>query len=536
MKDLQPLSISAAARAFVLVALLVPVSQGRGSAAAYALVVAGLAWLLASLAERRSERSSLPLLVVEALAVGVAAGYGLPGTIAILGTLAVPPFVAGLSRGFAGTGVALSVELAALLAAVELVHDGASGEQAFSIVTWTITGLGLGLIATFLRSSIARTNDPLEPYRFAQELLRQLIDLSGGFSSGLDPNALGGAILSGVRDEIPTSTLVLYVPRGDGLTPLLTRSLEGEDLGDSELRAERSWAGAAILVEGRSFAFPLSTGAGVAGIVAGTLSERLDPVPLDLRDRLVGLARGLGPSAVHLDTALLFASFRDAATADERRRLSREMHDGVAQEIASLGYVVDALAARPADPQQAERIEMLRERISAIVADVRRSVINLRTTVGESESLGAAIGAIARNLSEVSGLAIEVTLDEHTGRLRPEVEAELFRITQEAVNNAVKHARCTTVRVHCQVHPPRASISVVDDGRGLGEPRTDSFGLGIMRERARLVGADLTVDDLPGGGVSVRVSLGDRPAPQDSSQPSGPAADTEPVSTTTVRA
>lgn len=92
------------------------------------------------------------------------------------------------------------------------------------------------------------------------------------------------------------------------------------------------------------------------------------------------------------------------------------------------------------------------------------------------------------------------------------------------------------MRVHCQVHPPRASISVVDDGRGLGEPRTDSFGLGIMRERARLVGADLTVEDLPGGGVSVRVSLGDRPAPQDSSQPSGPAADSEPVSTTTVRA
>ncbi|MEQ4500962.1 hypothetical protein, partial [Nocardioides kribbensis] len=86
MKDLQPLSISAAARAFVLVALLVPVSRGLELSAAYALVVAGLAWLLASLAERRSDRSSLPLLVVEALAVGVAAGYGLPGTIAILGT------------------------------------------------------------------------------------------------------------------------------------------------------------------------------------------------------------------------------------------------------------------------------------------------------------------------------------------------------------------------------------------------------------------------------------------------------------------
>ena len=156
--------------------------------------------------------------------------------------------------------------------------------------------------------------------------------------------------------------------------------------------------------------------------------------------------RRLAPSAVHLDTALLFAAFRDAATAEERRRLAREMHDGVAQDIASLGYLVDALGAGVNSPEQAERLEMLRERISSIVAEIRRSVVNLRTSVGQSESLGTAIGSIARNLSEVSGVPIHVTLDEHTQRLRPEVEAELFRIAQEAMNNAVRHAQASVDR------------------------------------------------------------------------------------------
>ncbi len=85
--------------------------------------------------------------------------------------------------------------------------------------------------------------------------------------------------------------------------------------------------------------------------------------------------------------------------------------------------------------------------------------MNLRTSIGEAESLGAAISNVARHLSESSGIPIRVRLDEQPQRLRPpEVEAELFRIAQEAMNNAVKHARATSIDVRCQVYaPPRRS-------------------------------------------------------------------------------
>ena len=95
-------------------------------------------------------------------------------------------------------------------------------------------------------------------------------------------------------------------------------------------------------------------------------------------------------------------------------------------------------------------------------------------------------------------------------RLRSEVEAELFRITQEAMNNAVKHSGCTQIQVHCQVAPPAASITVTDNGRGMGVGRPDSFGLGIMQERAHLIGGILSMTETPGGGLTVRVVLGNR--------------------------
>ena len=246
---------------------------------------------------------------------------------------------------------------------------------------------------------------------------------------------------------------------------------------------------------------------GATGVVVAALPEGAGVRAIGLDDAVRRLTGTLRPSAVHLDTALLFAAFRDAASAEERRRLAREMHDGVAQDIASLGYLADALAAVATTDAQHQRIALLRERVSAIVAEIRRSLVNLRTSIGESESLGAAIASVARNLSEVSGVPIHVTADELTERLRPEVEAELFRIAQEAMNNAVKHAQADSIDVHCQVRAPAARITVTDDGRGLQPGRRDSHGLKIMRERALLVSGHLELTDAPGGGLCVSVTI-----------------------------
>ena len=137
---------------------------------------------------------------------------------------------------------------------------------------------------------------------------------------------------------------------------------------------------------------------------------------------------------------------------------------------------------------------MLRERLTMVVGEVRRSVQTLRTEIGENDSLGTAIGSLARHLSASSGIPIHVTLDEKTTRLRPEIESELLRIAQEAMTNAVRHSGARSINVQCRVAPPTAEIVVTDNGRGLGAGRDDSHGLEIMRERAALIGAELDVE------------------------------------------
>lgn len=507
--------VGVCARVFVLAALLGPVLWSRDTPSLVALLAIGVIWVLVTVHDLRSRHATIAVVVVEAVAVGTVTGLAVDHSLAVLGALAVAPFTAGLHRGVQGLIASLAAEGLALAAVAGLTGDGLTADEWFSVVSWGITALGLSLIGAFLRSSVTDIADPLAPYHYAQNLIRQLIDLSGGLDSGLDPVALGGAILSNVRDELPTAALAIHVPRGDMLSPLVTKTmLPGGDLSQCEDLAVEAWAVSAPVVSERIFAFPLTTSAGTTAIVAGVLSDRVDLNQLGVQERIRSLMASLDATAVHLATALLFTAFRDAATAEERRRLAREIHDGVAQDIASLGYLVDALRSGEKSPAQAERIDMLRDRITAVVAEIRRSVVTLRTSVGQSESLGTAIGSIARNLSEVSGVPIHVTLDEHTARLRPEVEAELFRITQEAMNNAVRHADASAIEVHCQVHAPEAVISVSDNGRGLQQARPTSHGLEIMRERALLINAVLELVEPAGGGLSVTVRVPASRGPQ----------------------
>ena len=528
------LGMTAAARGFVLAAMVAPALWTRDEPALLALLGIAVIWAAAQALQWRSRAAALDvrLSVLEAALVGCMCGVSLDDSLATLPALVVGPFIGGLQRGVRGIALTLTAQLAGLLGVAFSRYDGLTADAALGVVSWCLTGLGLGFVAAFVRSTLLQAPDPLEPYRYAQSLIRQLIELSEGLSSGLDVTALGGSILSTVYDRLPTASLALHVPHGESLTPIVTSSADGLPVaGRTDDVAVEAWARGEAVVSETAFAFPL----GERAIVAGALSSRLDVRGQGLAEVVRQVQQDLETSAVHLDTALLFSDFRDSATADERRRLAREMHDGVAQDIASLGYLVDALHAR-ATPEQAKLLAQLRDRITAVVAEVRQSVLTLRTSVGENESLGAAISSVARHLSETTSVQIRVRLDERTARLRPEVEAELFRITQEALNNAVKHSRCSAVEVHCHVHAPDARITVTDDGVGMQAARSDSQGLTIMRERAAIIGAELTIEGTTSGGTRVTVQLGtsipdsgsiDLPfdAPSDSPSDDGVAVD-----------
>ena len=142
--------------------------------------------------------------------------------------------------------------IAALLWEREITNN-----QAFDVFTWSVAGLGFGLIGVFLHDSLQSEPDPIAPYLDAQRLIRELINLSEDLSSGLDVNTLGGEIVSTVDDEIPATALGLYVARGETLMPVDTRSAEDPaDLELCESLAVEAWARNRTIIEDNGVRVP----------------------------------------------------------------------------------------------------------------------------------------------------------------------------------------------------------------------------------------------------------------------------------------
>jgi signal transduction histidine kinase len=135
-----------------------------------------------------------------------------------------------------------------------------------------------------------------------------------------------------------------------------------------------------------------------------------------------------------------------------------------------------------------------------VVADLRLSIFDLRSDVSPSAGLGAALSDYVRQVGAKSDLTVHLTLREAPTRLSPAVESELFRIAQEAITNARKHASARNLWVDYWTEPPHAGLTVRDDGTGLRDGRDDSYGMSIMRERAKRIDAVLDIFDGHGQG------------------------------------
>jgi signal transduction histidine kinase len=464
----------------------------------YILAIAGFAELL-SLSRILPEG---PIVVVEGALTAAAAVVSFPSNDAALPYLATPALIAGVAGGFRWSGAVLVVEGGTLTASAWLRVGHYQADLAAGSFTWLATGLGLGLLGTFTRHSITRSGTD-STYRSALDLIKQLHALSGRLTSGLDPVDLADQVLAAVGEEIVVRQAVVAVRGGSGdFTPLRysNGAIPFPIEGAQELMY-RCWQSRKPVLGTSRIALPLNT---ETERVAVVLVECVTAPDKKAVDRTMAQ---LDAQAVRLNAALLFTSVRESATSEERQRIAREVHDGVAQDVASLGYLIDNISVAATDPQQVEDVARLRKEVSRVVAELRNSVFDLRNEVGATQGVGQSLASFARHVGSHSDLTVHVTLDESTVRLRPRVEAELLRIAQEAINNARRHSGGQNLWVDCRVHPPRAEINVLDDGDGLGAPRDDSHGLMIMRERADRIGADLIVQSPAYEGRGTRVTI-----------------------------
>ena len=201
------------------------------------------------------------------------------------------------------------------------------------------------------------------------------------------------------------------------------------------------------------------------------------------------------------------------AAEDERQRIARELHDDTAQRLAGLMLLLKVAGQIEDREERGQRLEQIREEIADAAEAVRRIARGLRPPALDEMGLVAAIDSLVRSLRRGISPDIELVV-ERAGerRLDPDAELALYRIVQEALANAVRHAGASRIRVSFKAGDESVSAEVDDDGRGLAADRGDGdgvHGMGLvgMRERARHAGGVLEIDSEPGRGTRVRVEL-----------------------------
>jgi signal transduction histidine kinase/ligand-binding sensor domain-containing protein len=198
------------------------------------------------------------------------------------------------------------------------------------------------------------------------------------------------------------------------------------------------------------------------------------------------------------------------AVLDERRRLSRELHDTLEQGLAGIALQVDS--ARQHLRQRPEVVGRCLETALHMVEysreETRRTVNQLRSQSLERGDIAQAVRETANELTSGGGPTVAVEVRGTPRRLSVAAEHHLFRIAQEALTNAVVHARATRVSVTLAFTPGAVELTVSDDGRGFPHVTPDRgfhFGLSGMRERARALGTRLEVESAPGHGTRIGV-------------------------------
>lgn len=457
------------------------------------------------------------VITIEAAVTSLVITLALPDSVVFLPYLVVLALVAGLLRGIGGASAVVVIQHAAIFLIPTVLEGAAAADVYVALSPWLLTGIGAGLLGAWLvhTGKVSGASAGERSYESAHRLLTQLRTVARRLTSGLDPAAMAAHILEDLRERVGVRSAGVFV-RTDGglLSPLgYSRPEAAWNLPPHRPLADLCWAEMEPVLQpiggtpdSHVAALPLRVGSRMVGVVVAELPH---PLP---RDELNALMSTLDDHSIRLDTALIFDEVRTLATVEERRRLAREIHDGVAQQVAALGYQVDDLMARSKSLDDRQGLQNLRDELSRVVSEIRLSIFDLRSDALASSGFGSALSEFVREIGSRSAMTVHLTLDEAPTRLRSETEAELLRIAQEAITNARKHSHARNLWVDCKVEPPFVRLEIRDDGTGLSQGRSDSYGLKIIRERAARLNAQLDIEpgfsnfDRPG--TLVRITLG----------------------------
>ena len=386
---------------------------------------------------------------------------------------------------------ALTVGLAGLYMIVVNGLGGLVQARAHLPISLLATGLVAVLFAPLrdrLQSAVNRLmyGERDDPYRVLTRLGERV-------GAALEPEAVLATIVETVATALKSPYAAITLAQAGALAPAASRGrFEG-----TPIRLPLEYQGERV---GELLVAPRGPG------------EEFSPAD---RRLLEDLARQIGPAAhaVRLTADLQHSRERlVTAREEERRRLRRDLHDGLGPQLAALTLKIETVRNRFSNDQDLDAALVdLTERTQAALADIRRLVYALRPPALDELGLLSAIGETAAQYSRPGDGGLDVTVDapESLPALPAAVEVATYRIVQEALANVVRHAAARTCRVSIALDGARhlLHLQIVDDGRGLPGHYRAGVGLVSMRERAEELGGRCDIASPSSGGTVVTVEL-----------------------------
>lgn len=218
-------------------------------------------------------------------------------------------------------------------------------------------------------------------------------------------------------------------------------------------------------------------------------------------------------AAIAIEHAHLYQQAQDLAIAEERNRLSREIHDTLAQGLTGIILCLESveMSLEDTNREQQKWIERALRLSRSSLDEARRSVSDLRAATLDGQTFLDAVITLVRDLQQDESFLVIFTAPSSMPNLSARVEATLFRVIQEATTNCRKHSGCRNLNITLNVANEELILNIEDDGKGFDLSsslrRHDRYGLSSMHERMAQVNGDLTIDTAPGTGTRVRASL-----------------------------
>jgi len=250
----------------------------------------------------------------------------------------------------------------------------------------------------------------------------------------------------------------------------------------------------------------------VQGVMyVASISQR--PLKQEDKTLLAAIGQQIG---VAIESMRLYEQVQNLAVLEERDRIGRELHDGLAQVLGYLymkSKALEELLSSGGETQAKAELREIQEVARDAYRDVRESILDLRTTITPGTGLIPTLKEYLHKFSQQSGVRAELVIEgDGNMEFTPAAEIQLLRIVQEALTNVRKHSQASRAWVRFEADEEGALITVEDDGRGFdpsrfGQDDQQHFGLQTIRERAESVRGNVQISAQPGQGVKVVVRL-----------------------------